>query len=404
MENAIFYFVSTLCFIILTSVLMLKPASAETIDASVFDNYKLKIIEKGGYTEYIKGSDFDLSVDTDLRKITYSTEKLTNIINNLKCNNPAPLIKSQNARYEYEGNSYVIVKEIVGNEINKTALHNNIINAVNHGLDEINLEEKECYLKPALISDSDIMKSTLAVLNRYVSAKITYLYAGKTLCVDSSTIHNWLSVDGNNNVIINSAAVRGQVDYMANIYYNELGKSIPISGGRNGNNRSWSIDVDTESNALLNHIKYGQVLTKHPAYKQNSLGSFYNNISGDTFVEVDLTSQYLWFYKNGYVVANGSIVSGNLSASGCATPTGVYSIKAKQRDTKLIGPDYESPVSFWMPFIANSIGLHDASWRNTFGGEIYKTNGSHGCVNLPYSLAEKIYSNISIGTPVMVHY
>ena len=128
------------------------------------------------------------------------------------------------------------------------------------------------------------------------------------------------------------------------------------------------------------------------------------NVSGDTFVEVDMSKQYLWFYKDGYIVAEGNVVSGNLSENGCATPAGVYSLNNKQRDTNLVGPNYVSPVSFWMPFIKNSIGLHDASWRNEFGGEIYKTSGSHGCVNLPYSLAQSIYSNISVGTPVVCYY
>ena len=95
---------------------------------------------------------------------------------------------------------------------------------------------------------------------------------------------------------------------------------------------------------------------------------------------------------------------GNMSIDGCPTPTGVYILNSRQKDTVLVGPNYKSPVSFWMPFIGNSIGLHDASWRWNFGGDIYKTNGSHGCINLPYSLAQSIYDNISVGTPIICFY
>jgi len=55
-----------------------------------------------------------------------------------------------------------------------------------------------------------------------------------------------------------------------------------------------------------------------------------------------------------------------------------------------------------MPF-NGGVGLHDASWRSTFGGKIYVTGGSHGCINLPRSAAETIYNNISAGTPVLVY-
>ena len=55
-----------------------------------------------------------------------------------------------------------------------------------------------------------------------------------------------------------------------------------------------------------------------------------------------------------------------------------------------------------MPFNCN-IGIHDASWRGSFGGSIYKTDGSHGCVNAPEYLAKKIYENIEPGTPIICY-
>ena len=67
-----------------------------------------------------------------------------------------------------------------------------------------------------------------------------------------------------------------------------------------------------------------------------------------------------------------------------------------------MGEDYETPVTFWMPF-NGGIGLHDATWRGRFGGSIYRGNGSHGCVNLPYSAAEKIFKSLSPGEPVVVY-
>ena len=55
-------------------------------------------------------------------------------------------------------------------------------------------------------------------------------------------------------------------------------------------------------------------------------------------------------------------------------------------------------------FLTEGAGLHDASWRSSFGGSIYKTNGSHGCVNMPYSVAKAIYENIEDYTTIICRY
>ena len=98
-------------------------------------------------------------------------------------------------------------------------------------------------------------------------------------------------------------------------------------------------------------------------------------------MEVNLTAQHLFFYKDGKLLVESDFVSGN-AARGWSTPSGAYPLTYKERNATLNGEGYSTPVSYWMPF-NGGIGLHDASWRSSFGGTIYKTNGSHGCINLP---------------------
>lgn len=147
-------------------------------------------------------------------------------------------------------------------------------------------------------------------------------------------------------------------------------------------------------------LKYGTSYSyvktdKHLGYVQNkSLKEFDGKL-----IEIDLTDQNITLYSNNDILIRSDIVTGkNL------TPTNVGSFKIylKEMDRYLNGPDYSSHVDFWMPF-DGGIGLHDATWRKKFGGEIYKKNGSHGCVNLPYDVAEFIYDNVSVGTKVLVH-
>ena len=122
---------------------------------------------------------------------------------------------------------------------------------------------------------------------------------------------------------------------------------------------------------------------------------------GGTYIEVDLSAQHLWFYKNGECLSSTNLVSGMVGA-GWNTPTGIYSIYSKTAGTYLVGEDYRTYVNYWMPF-SGGYGLHDATWRGSFGGDIYLYDGSHGCVNLPLSAAKTIYNNASVGTKVILY-
>ena len=125
------------------------------------------------------------------------------------------------------------------------------------------------------------------------------------------------------------------------------------------------------------------------------------NDIGNTYVEINIGDQHLWVYKNGEQVNETDFVSGGLF-KGNSTPEGTYSITYKERDATLVGEGYQSSVKYWMPFNGN-IGLHDASWRDSFGGHIYYMSGSHGCVNLPTAKAAAIYDQVEKGEAVVVY-
>ena len=137
-------------------------------------------------------------------------------------------------------------------------------------------------------------------------------------------------------------------------------------------------------------------------------GSGVNGDIGTSYVEVDLTKQKVYLFINGDKYLDTDVVTGNASKKH-GTPDGIYRIAYKDREATLKGleddgkTEYESKVEYWMPFNGD-IGFHDAPWRTEFGGGIYKTAGSHGCVNMPPASAETLFNNISAGFPVVVHY
>jgi lipoprotein-anchoring transpeptidase ErfK/SrfK len=411
----------------------LKPVNEvmEQLESQL-QTYKLNITERGGRVEQIMAADIGLKYNPENAfqsfkdgqnpfnwlsslfneegyKLTvgtsYDEKMLKEQIDSLQCFDDSNIVEPKNASIKYEGNSYVIVDEINGAKVDKDILFMHAKETVDKKETTIDLEAIDSYIKPQYTSKSQKIIKARDILNKYVSTKITYTFGENEEVVDASIISDWLSVDDNYKVTFTEEKVKEYVDELAE-KYNTLGKSkkfvttagktISIKRGDYG----WSINKTKETEFLTEAIKEGLIETKEPAYNQTALSHASNGI-GNTYVEVDMANQHLWFYKNGKLVVDGPVVTGNVSR-GYTTPEGVYRLKYKTRDAVLRGEDYASPVSFWMPF-NGGIGLHDASWRSVFGGRIYRTNGSHGCINMQYKVVEVVYNNIRTGTPVICH-
>jgi hypothetical protein len=338
-------------------------------------------------------------------EVSYDKKLLMERIDKLRCFDSSNVIEPKNPSFKYEESGYVIVDEVQGNKVDKDILQAQVSVALLKRQTALDLEAVDCYVKPQYTSKSQKIIEVRDVLNKYVSSKITYTFGASREVLDGSVINTWLTVDENFDIILEEEKIKSYIAVLASRYntigktrsfVTSAGKTINIGGGDYG----WSVNRAKEIEALRTLIKEGKTVTRDPMYSQTAFARGSNDI-GSTYVEIDMAKQYIWFYKNGQVIAQGSIVTGNVSA-GHTTPEGVYSLKYKVRNTVLRGADYAAPVAYWMPF-NGGIGMHDANWRSTFGGNIYRTNGSHGCINCPYNLAKTIYDNIQPGTPIICH-
>ena len=343
--------------------------------------------------------------------ISYNEEDLENYIASLPFFSKENIQPPKNAYIDYvKGDGYYIVNEQQGNKVLPSVLTEVIITALKSGNPIIFLEREDCYKKPDITSETPELLNLLEQVSVYDQATITYKFGKNTELVDSHRIHKWLKINSKHfKVKLKKKKIRAFVDYLSSTY-NTYGRTrtftasnghkVSVSGGDYG----WLLNRDKETKALLKAIKKGKTVTRKPAYLQKA-ASHGKTDWGNTYVEINLTAQHIWFYKKGKLIVESDFVSGNESR-GWHTPQGVYDITYKQRDAILgvnSNADYRTPVSFWMPFNGN-IGLHDATWRSRFGGTIYKTGGSHGCVNLPYTTAEQIFNHISTGDPVICYF
>ncbi|MDD6483720.1 MAG: L,D-transpeptidase family protein [Clostridiales bacterium] len=302
----------------------------------------------------------------------------------------------------FPGQQFYAVPNFSKNIVSVSKLTEAIKNGMYALEPSLDLEAAQCYVN---IAEENNMQRAIDTMNRYVSAKVDYLHGDEIIPLDCGSINLWVSVDNNYNVYLDEDQVADFVNGIAQKYntigtsrtlVTSYGETVSVSGGDYG----WKVDVEAETDALCEIIRNGEQTQREPIYSKKAASHGSIDV-GNTYVEISIGSQHLWFYKDGGVIVSSDIVSGNPYA-GNATPTGIYSLKYKERNATLVGENYRTPVSYWMPF-NGGVGMHDANWRGAFGGSIYLGGGSHGCINLPPSVAGQIYGAIDPGTPIVVY-
>lgn len=173
--------------------------------------------------------------------------------------------------------------------------------------------------------------------------------------------------------------------------------TVKVDGGIYG----WITDRQKTKDEIIAALKRDEPVTIKPIYRQDAVSRTVDDV-GNTYIEVDLARQKLWYYNKGNLEIETDIVSGNPTL-GNGTPTGTDRIWSRERNRYLTGETYRSKVSYWLPINWSGVGLHDADWRSTFGGKIYLSGGSHGCVNVPPAVMKNLYPKTFNGMPVIVY-
>lgn len=335
----------------------------------------------------------------------YDRDLLLEVIDNLSFFQKENVVSPKDAFIDYDGEKYYIEKEVLGTTLKKKKVIELIEASIDSNEEEISLEEAGCYKEPSIYSNEKKLIKAVKKLNTYTGLTITYDFGDRTEVLGPDTLIDWVSYDEDFKVTIDEQKAVDYVNFLGYYYttfgstrdfINNKGKVIQVKGGDYG----WVINRSKEVEELIKVIKKGKSVTREPVYSQTAVSRNKNDI-GDTYIEVDLKKQKLWLFVDGKKILESPIVTGDARRN-YETPPGIYCITYKERDATLNGENYSSPVSYWMPFNHN-IGFHDAPWRSKFGKKIYKTNGSHGCVNMPPKKAQKLYENIQKGTPVVVY-
>lgn len=340
------------------------------------------------------------------KDLHYDQERLFELIDALECFNHNKAVMPEDAYisdYRPEIKGYEIVSEVPGTVLLDQA-RETIAQAVGEQRYYINLDAEGLYREPRKTAEDEMMNQLVADLNHYTRTVITYRFGEETEILDGDRIHEWLVVRGRKVEIDEEKAAEYISELAAahNTYYNRK-RFITTAGEEKElpSGYGFLMDEAAETKALLDFLETGGHFLRTPVYVRSGANYSENNIGGD-YVEIDLSAQHLYLYIEGECLLETDIVSGCMN-SGNATPQGIYDLEYRRRNVVLRGPTWASYVNYWMPFYG-SVGMHDATWRRQFGGEIYQNSGSHGCINLPHEMAEEIYQHVYAGMPIICYY
>ena len=397
-----------------------KEAAFEALEAAA-ESYVLQLTVDGEAFE-ISGQDIELTVsrknfmaamdameagtEPDLSKlITYKDAKLRPYLGN-HLNWPAV---DAAIVYDEAAGSYKLEKEVYGFQTDRGALADEIREPLRALAPQHTATGFSIVLEPQRTSDHPNAQKALDFANKMGSVQLTYNFG-----TEEEPILHEIPAEAIRYLIhfgedgfhpsVNEAALEEYVAELAAQYDTEATTGpFPTTGGEVLDMvityNACHVDTAKLAESFSTCMIFGLSGERMAPYLPGGVkGMPFNG----TYVEVDLTNQHMWFYKDGKLLTDSDLGSGNVAAWH-HTPTGGFQIYSRSYGTTLEGPGYASWVNFWMPF-TGGYGLHDAGWRSEFGGDIYLTDGSHGCVNLPYEPARILINNSRSGETRVIIY
>ena len=342
------------------------------------------------------------------------------------------------AVYSKKKNSYQVVKEDVGNTLDKDKFSETVKTALDNGETSIDVSDEkkypDIYEKPALTSNDKELRREVNVCNATALRWVTWtIHKGVQESATPEDISKWITYN-NGKAVLDNQAMRDWMEKLCLKYKtlggtrkfkSHTGKMMRLSGGDYG----WQLDYEKMCAQLKEGVtkkisrklqnayiknqddasKKAITVTKKPewlgtAYRYDPKNKM-NDWNKNSYIEADLGSQMVYVFKNGKVIYSCATISGR-PVPGRKTTTGMFFIKEHQRHRLLKGDNYSTPVVNWVRITWTGTGFHQAEWQpwGSWSPSLYKVKGSHGCLNLSPSSAARIYELTKYKQMVFMHY
>lgn len=411
----------------------------ETVDDEI------TVTRRDGTEVRIQYSDFDYRIDADeqleqlfqkqdpsswysglLGRIDYTVtegysfdkEKLRNMLVNADWGS----VKNKDAEIVHTDTGYVINEAVQGDELDRAILASYVINGFEKGEKSFTAMDSGCYLKPAVQAED--LKEECEELNKVYQLSITYDFGYTTETLEGEQLFDMITINEDRTITADPDKCMEYVEALAE-KYDTYGKDRKFHTTKRGDivvpqgddaRYGWWIWQDETCDELIEMLESGKTVEKaEPVYFKDGDYTYTGareartaeDDIGDSYIEIDLTAQHMWYYEKGKMVYECDVVTGRPTPARRTLP-GVYKLWYKARDFRLKGSasdgsTWDTVVSYWNNTTPIGIGIHDASWLSRFGGDVYKYNGSHGCVNVSLAVAKYVYENVPLDTPVIMY-
>lgn len=323
--------------------------------------------------------------------------------------------------YDADAGKFTLEKARSNQRLDKEAIEVAALRAISTLSKSVTLDEGSFVPLAGGASESEL-QAAIDQANSLIGTDVDLKMGGSVVAtLDGATFVQWMTFDESLKPTLSTEPLAQWVRDLAETkldtigcqrtYTRPDGKVVTVSGGTYG----WNSDEQQLVTLLQEAVANKQVgEIDIPTLQNAAVWTAKGEKDWGAYCDIDLTEQHCRYYDaSGNILWESGCVTGNPN-EGDATPTGVYILNAKRQNETLIGmdmdkdgePDYRSPVAYWMPFVGNLIGLHDASWQSASvftNPTAYLWAGSHGCVNLPTDKAGELYNLIQVGDCVVVH-
>ncbi|MDO4166217.1 MAG: L,D-transpeptidase family protein [Eubacteriales bacterium] len=374
--------------------------------------------------------------------VSYDVEQLTKLVKNsalIQGDSTYTITKPVSAHVEFSKTEqkYTLVEEVLGNKIIVKNLVASIEDVLHQAREEMDLTEEETYpdiyKAPAVFSDDEDLQKELDAYNHAALRYIVWdMGEGVTEQITPVELSEWLQYKNgemkyDNNAIqewVEAFCLKYKTVGKDRMITSHTGKKVKIKGGDYG----WQLDyeetlkqakkavkkeIDTSvTNAYLENPteenKEALTIRKEVKYANTAFQKDYEDFAVDwdtqNYIEISIKDQMVYVFRKGKVKFSCRCITGR-PVEGRMTPTGAYYIKEHRTEYTLTGDDYETPVKNWVRITWTGTGFHPATWQpwSRWTKDLYKTKGSHGCINLSVEDAQKIYDMTSYREAVFIH-
>ena len=310
---------------------------------------------------------------------TYQKAKVLSIVKSLYCTNQDNIAYPEDASLSLNQGKIDLLPANEGSYIKEDIAYNLVRQGIEdlfagQGSDALDLTQS--YEMPSLREDDPVFEEKMKEMEKVLSKTVSFSLDGEnTISLNAKELSNLLKVESNALTIDEDSLS----DYLYTLYKEE--------------------DSYFNKSQLIDSLRK-VLLSDH----DETIGNIEREKIESSLIDVSIKQQLLRYYENDVLILTSPVVTGNGEITD-ETPHGHFYIRKMKPDSYLMGKDYIEHVDYWIGFdeTGRVYGLHDASWRNEFGGDIYLTDPSRGCVNMPIDKITQLYAYVDLGVEVYVH-